>query len=158
MAETAIKKFINYFWGETEDAEEGYEENAESTVYPYEYQEEEENGGETLGIFKRKNKVVQMPQTQQIKMKIAKPTSFEQAEEIVNQLKGKNAIVFNLEYVSKEVARRIIDFVSGAVVALDAKIEKVSNSIIVVAPFNYDIVNDVNKEKIENKFTASWIK
>ena len=64
----------------------------------------------------------------------------------------------NLEYVDKDVARRIIDTVSGAVTALDSRIEKVSNSIFVIAPYNYDIINEISKEKIENKFSASWIK
>ena len=56
----------------------------------------------------------------------------------------------NLEYVNKDIARRIIDTVSGAVTALDGRIEKVSNAIIVVAPYNYDIIHEpINKEKSE---------
>ena len=45
-------------------------------------------------------------------------------------LKGKSIIV-NLEYVNKDVARRIVDVVCGAVKALDGNMEKVSNSIFV---------------------------
>ncbi len=75
------------------------------------------------------------------------------------ELKIKNSVVINLEYVSKDIARRIMDAVSGAAMALDGHVEKVSNSIFVVAPFNYDIVNEFTKEKIESKFAApSWIK
>ena len=99
-----------------------------------------------------------MAQPQQIRMKIAKPTNFDQADEIVMQLKEKNAVVINLEYVSKDVARRIVDVVCGAVKALDGNMDKVSNSIFVVAPYNYDIINEATKEKIESKFSASWIK
>lgn len=100
-----------------------------------------------------------MPQPQQIKMKISKPTNFDQVEEIISELKSKNSVVINLEYVSKDIARRIMDAVSGAAMALDGHVEKVSNSIFVVAPFNYDIVNEFTKEKIESKFAApSWIK
>jgi cell division inhibitor SepF len=154
---SSIKKIVDFIWGEQEDSQEDYEENVYNTDYD-EYENEEENEGEALGIFKRKNKVVSMPQPQQIKMKIAKPTNFDQADEIVMQLKEKNAVVINLEYVSKDVARRIVDVVCGAVKALDGNMEKVSNSIFVVAPYNYDIINEINKEKIENKFSASWIK
>lgn len=129
-------------------------------VYTYEDEVQEEEQENERSIFKKinKNKVVSMPQVQQIKMKIAKPTTFDQAEDICKLLKEKNAIVLNLEYVNKDVARRIIDFVSGSVSALDGHIEKVSNSIFVVAPFNYDIVNDMTKEEIKSKFSASWIK
>lgn len=157
MAGTAIKKFMNYFWGEN-DSQENYDDEYDNTEYAYDYEDEDETEVGPLNIFKRRNNVVSMPQPQQIKMKISKPTNFDQADEIVVQLKEKNAVVINLEYVSKDVARRIVDVVSGAVKALDGNIEKVSNSIFVVAPYNYDIVNEITKEKIESKFSASWIK
>lgn len=158
MSGTAIKKFMNYFWGE-EQAQEEYDEEYENTEYGYDYaEEEEETGSETLNIFKRRNKVVAMPQPQQIKMQISKPTNFEQANEIIAQLKQKNSVVINLEYVSKEVGRRIVDVISGAVEALDGNMEKVSNSIFVIAPYNYDIENQFSKEKVEGKFSTSWMK
>ena len=157
MAGASFKKLMNYILGD-EDTQEEYDEEEYNSDYQDEYENEEENEGEALGIFKRKNKVVSMPQPQQIRMKISKPTNFDQADEIVTQLKEKNAVVLNLEYVSKDVARRIVDVVSGAVKALDGNIEKVSNSIFVIAPYNYDIINEISKEKIENRFSASWIK
>ena len=148
---------MNYFWGEEEPVEE-YDEELENVEYEEEY-EEEENVGKTLNIFRNnKNKVVSIPQPQQIKMQISKPTSFEQAIDIIAQLKSKNSVVINLEYVSKDVGRRIVDVVSGAVKALDGNMEKVSNSIFVIAPYNYDIENQFSKEKLDGKFSASWMK
>ena len=135
------------------DTSDGYNDDYDGS------EEEPAKRGGFMGILDgQKSKVVQMPQPQQIKMKIAKPTNFEQAEEIVKQLKMKNAVVMNLEYVSKDVARRIVDVVCGAVQALDGNMEKVSNSIFVVAPYNYDIISEITKEKIENKFASTWIK
>ena len=157
MSCTAIKKIINYFWGEEEDPEEYEEYDNEEYGYD-ELEDENETTNDTLNIFKRKNKVVSMPQPQQIKMQISKPTSFEQANDIIAQLKKKNSVVINLEYVSKEVGRRIVDVISGAVEALDGNIEKVSNSIFVIAPYNYDIENQFSKDKVEGKFSASWMK
>ena len=90
-------------------------------------------------------------------MKIAKPTNYEQTDEIVQQLKMKNAVVMNLEYVSKDVARRIIDFISGGVYCLDAHIQKVSNSIFLIAPVNYEITNEMAREEIKNKLSVSWL-
>lgn len=155
MLESAIKKIKESFWGEN-DTNDDYVEDG------YDYEEadvdevEEGYTRPSFNVFKgNKSKVVAMPQPQQIKMKISKPTNFDQSVEIIEQLKNKNAVVFNLEYVSKDVARRIVDTVSGAVNALDGHMEKVSNSIFVVAPFNYDIVNEITKEKIEGKFAAS---
>ena len=152
---TAIKKFMNYFWGEEEPVD-GYDDEFENVDYDEAYAEEE-NSGESFNIFKRKGKVVSIQQ-QQIKMQISKPTNFEQAIDIIDQLKNKNSVVINLEYVSKDVGRRIVDVVSGAVKALDGNMEKVSNSIFVIAPYNYDIENQFSKEKLDGKFSASWMK
>ncbi len=154
MSGTAIKKIMNYFWGEEDQAEE-YDEEYDNTEYDY-VEDEEENEGK-ISLFSR-NKVVPMPKAQQIKMQISKPTTFEQANEIIAQLKNKNSVVINLEYVSKEVGRRIVDVVSGAVKALDGNMEKVSNSIFVIAPYNYDIENQFSKEKLDSKFSGFGIK
>ena len=157
MAGASLKKLVDFIWGEPDDSQENYDEGMYNQEYDEEY-EQEEPETESVGLFKRKSKVVPIQQPQQIKMKIAKPTNFDQAREIIAQLKEKNSIVLNLEYVNKDVARRIVDAVGGAVEALDGNIEKVSNSIFVVAPYNYDIINEVTREKIESKFSASWIK
>ena len=157
MAGASLKKLVDFIWGEPDEGQENYDEGMYNQEYDEEY-EQEEPETESVGLFKRKSKVVPIQQPQQIKMKIAKPTNFDQAREIIAQLKEKNSIVLNLEYVNKDVARRIVDAVGGAVEALDGNIEKVSNSIFVVAPYNYDIINEVTREKIESKFSASWIK
>ena len=158
MAVAAIKKIWDYLVGESDDVMDEEMEGSEA-LYDYSEEEEEDTNGETLSLFKRKNKVVSMPQTQQVKMKILKPTTYDpDVNEIISELKSKNGIVMNLEYVNKDIARRIIDTVSGAVTALDGRIEKVSNSIFVVAPYNYDITNEpITKERNE-KMQAPWMK
>ncbi len=153
----ALNKVLDFFGMDT-GAEE-VEEN-ENDVYGYNYNEEEENDEvESKGIFNRnKNKVVNMPQVQPVKMVISQPTTFEQSEEICNYLKEKKSIIVNLEYVNKDIARRIIDFVSGGVHALDGHIQKVSNSIFLIAPINYEIANEMAREEIKNKLSVSWLK
>jgi len=125
----------------------------------YEYETEEEDI-EDKKLFGRKNKVVQMPQTQTnaIKMVISQPTTFEQSDEICSFLKEKKSVIVNLEYVNKDVARRIVDFISGGVYALDGYIQKVSNSIFLVAPSNYEITNEMAREEIKSKLSVSWLK
>ena len=73
-------------------------------------------------------------------------------------LKNKQSIIVSLEYVNKDVARRIVDFISGAVQALDGHIQKVSNAIFVVAPYNYEIENELAREEIKSKLSVSWLK
>ncbi len=140
-----------------ESAEE--EEELEDKAYDYDYEEEEEQEVEGINkIFGRKPKVVNMPQSQSIRMVISQPTTFEQSEEICNYLKERKSVIVNLEYVNKDVARRIVDFISGAVHALDGHIQKISNSIFLIAPTNYEISNEMAREEIKNRLSVSWLK
>ena len=123
------------------------------------YDDEEEEQPEERRLWgRRNNKVVNMPQVQQVKMVISQPTNFEQAASICDLLKQKKSVIVNLEYVNKDVARRIIDVVSGAVHALDGHMQKISNSIVLIAPFNYDIENDTARDEIKNKLSVSWLR
>ena len=131
------------------------EETEEDDVYDYDY--EEEPIEEKRNFIKRNSKVVSIPQSQSIRMVISQPTSFEQSEEICGFLKEKKSVIVNLEYVNKDVARRIVDFISGGVYALDAHIQKVSNSIFLIAPINYEITNEMAREEIKNKLSVSWL-
>ena len=138
-------------------------EDKEEEVENYEAQEEvenEEEEQEERKLWGRRNnsKVVSMPQVQQVKMVISQPTNFEQAANICDLLKQKKSVIVNLEYVNKDVARRIIDVVSGAVHALDGHMQKISNSIVLIAPFNYDIENEMARDEIKNKLSVSWLK
>lgn len=155
MAGAIMNKVWDFLGVDTANDEEV--ENDNENIYGYEREEEPEEV-EEKGLFGRKSKVVSMPQPQQIKMVITQPTSFEQSEEICNYLKEKKSIIVNLEYVNKDVARRIVDFISGGVHALDGHIQKVSNAIFLVAPVNYQIASDLAREEIKNKLSVSWLK
>lgn len=135
------------------------EEYDDENVYEYE-DEEEETEVEDRKLFGRKNKVVPMQQAQgnSIKMVISQPTTFEQSDEICSFIKEKKSVIVNLEYVNKDVARRIVDFISGGVYALDGYIQKISNSIFLVAPSNYEITNEMAREEMKNKLSVSWLK
>ena len=153
---------MNKLWetlgmGAEREEDEDYENEMD---YDYdEYEEDEENEGKGIfGNLGRKNKVVAMPQSQAIKMVISQPTTFEQSEEICESLKQKKSVIVNLEYVNKDVARRIVDFISGGVFALNGHIQKVSNSIFLVAPMNYEITNEMAREEIKNKLSVSWLR
>ena len=155
MAGALMNKVFDLF-GMDQAEQEDYEDE---DVYDYENEDEEEV--EDKKIFgRRNNKVVNMPQSQSqaIKMVIAQPTNFEQSDEICSFLKEKKSVIVNLEYVNKDVARRIVDFISGGVYALDGYIQKVSNSIFLVAPSNYEITNEMAREEMKNKLSVSWLK
>ena len=149
---------MNKIWGAFGmDADENEEEEYDEVE---ENENEEENSNKENRIWGRKNnsKVVSMPQAQQVRMVISQPTTCDQAEDICDLLKEKQSVIVNLEYVNKDIARRIIDVVSGAVHALDGHIQKVSNSIFLIAPYNYEITNEMAREEIKNKLSVSWLK
>ena len=150
-----MNKVWDLFGMDSQEEEEYEEEN----VYDY---EDEEEVVEDRKLFGRKNKdkVVNMPQANAnaIKMVISQPTTFEQSDEICSFLKEKKSVIVNLEYVNKDVARRIVDFISGGVYALDGYIQKVSNSIFLVAPSNYEITNEMAREEMKSKLSVSWLK
>ena len=131
--------------------DEDYEEGADYN------EEEDQEVEEPRCLFggRKSGRVVNMQQS--VKMVITQPTTFEQAEEICDLLKEKKSVIINLEYVNKDVARRIIDVVSGAVHALEGHMQKISNSIFLIAPYNYDIATD-SKEDVKSKLPVSWLK
>ncbi len=147
---------MNKIWGAF-----GMDANEEEEEYEDENQEvevEEEDNKKNKLWDRKSSKVVTLPQQQQIRMVISQPTTFDQAEDICDLLKEKQSVIVNLEYVNKDIARRIIDVVSGAVHALDGHIQKVSNSIFLIAPYNYEITNEMAREEIKNKLSVSWLK
>ena len=152
MSGAIMNKVLDLFGVETD------EEVYEDEVYEDEIEQEDEIEENKNFWNRRSNKVVNMPQTNQIKMVISQPTTFEQSEAICDLLKEKKSVIVNLEYVNKDVARRIVDVISGAVHALDGHIQKVSNSIFLIAPYNYDITNEMAREEIKNKLSVSWLK
>ena len=157
MAGAIMDKVWGLFGGvDQRETEEYDEEDA------YEYEDRDElydNEEDDRKFFGKKGKVVPInAQGQPVKMVISQPTTFEQSEEICSLLKEKKSVIVNLEYVNKDVARRIVDFISGGVFALDGHIQKVSNSIFLIAPYNYEITNEMAREEISNKLSVSWLK
>jgi len=94
-------------------------------------------------------KVVNIHATTQLSVVLVKPERFENAAEIADNLREKRTVVLNLEQTNKEVARRLIDFLSGVAYAQDGKIKKVAVSTYIITPYNVDILGDLIDE-LEN--------
>ena len=103
----------------------------------------------------KKDKVVKIHTTAQLNLVVMQPENFEDARDIANHLKNKKPVVMNLEFVEKEVSRRIVDFLSGAVYAVDGNIQKVSNGIFIITPYNVGIMGDF-KDELRSKGIFPW--
>ena len=97
----------------------------------------------------RRNKVVNIHATTQLKVVLVKPERFENASEIADHLKGKRTVVLNLESTNKDIARRLIDFLSGVAYAGEGKIKKVAANTYIITPYHVDIEGDLIDE-LEN--------
>ena len=130
-------------------------------IHPYEDEEDgfEELEDESQGrdLFEerrprsddRRGKVVNIHATTQLKVILVKPERFENASEIADQLKEKRTVVLNLESTNKDVARRLIDFLSGVAYAGEGKIKKIAANTYIITPFHVDIEGDLIDE-LEN--------
>ena len=97
----------------------------------------------------RRNKVVNINATTQLQVVLVKPERFDDASSIADQLNAKHTVVLNLESASKEVSRRLIDFLSGVAYANNGQIKRVATSTFIITPYNVDIMGDLLDE-LEN--------
>jgi cell division inhibitor SepF len=93
--------------------------------------------------------VVTIPTTTQLQVVLVKPERFDNAPEIADHLRETHTVVLNLESASKEIARRLVDFLSGVAYARDGKIKRVANSTYIITPSGVDILGDLIDE-LEN--------
>ena len=100
-------------------------------------------------VDSRNNKVVNIHATTQLKVVLVKPERFENASEIADHLKDKRTVVINLESTNKDIARRLIDFLSGVAYAGEGKIKKVAANTYIITPYHVDIEGDLIDE-LEN--------
>ena len=103
----------------------------------------------TEGTNKKNGKVVNINATTQLKVVLVKPERFEDASTIADHLNNKRTVVLNLESASKEVSRRLIDFLSGVAYANNGQIKRVATSTFIITPYNVDIMGDLLDE-LEN--------
>lgn len=118
-----------------------------------EYFEKEQQ--EEVEYSVKKGKVVNINTTTQLKVVVVTPESFDEAKDIAEHLKQKKPVVINLEGVEKDIARRIVDFLSGAVYSLDGNIQKISTGIFLITPYNVGIMGDF-KDELRNKGVFPW--
>ncbi|SNX55272.1 cell division protein SepF [Thermoanaerobacterium sp. RBIITD] len=126
MAGKVIEKLLNFFGMDEQDET---EEKVENEI-PY----------------NKKPKIVNIHTQSQIRVIIMKPENFEQTQNILEEIKNKKPIIIDLQNMEKNDAQRLIDFLSGAIFALDGEIKKIANSIFLIVPENFDISGDIQDE------------
>ena len=161
-----FKKMWNPPEDEYEYYEDDYEEESDEDTAETEQQDEDSrtyssretsqrsygrSSARTSGNAGRSSGKVVNIASSQLKFALFKPTSFgEETRTIADELMQKNMVVINLETTEKDVARRIVDFLSGVAYANNGKIKRIATSTFVIIPFNVDFTGDGLLDELEN--------
>jgi cell division inhibitor SepF len=78
-----------------------------------------------------------------VQLILVRPESFNDAPTIAANMRAKKAVVLNLEGVEKNLARRIVDFLSGCGYALDGSAKKISQATYLFCPYNMEVLGDL---------------
>jgi cell division inhibitor SepF len=95
-------------------------------------------------------RVMNVSTTANLQVVIVKPEEFSTAADIADHLREKHTVVMNLEKTGKDVARRLIDFLSGVAYAQDGKIKRVAVNTYIITPYNVGLTGDIVDELESN--------
>ncbi len=138
-----MAKFMDKVIGIMGFAEDVDEEDFVETEEPEAVNKEKEE----LRTSSRKNGQVLSLHTQKpMRVVVMEPTSFEEAQNIADQLKNRRPVIVNLENADKALAKRIVDFVSGTTYALNGNMQKVGMGIFLFVPNNVDISGEMKDD------------
>lgn len=115
---------------------------------------QENNESQPRTTRAKKNDSVLKLNTSGLIITVHEPLSYDESPNIVDDLRANKAVVLNFEQLDLDVKRQIFDFVSGALYALDGKIQKVNKDIFVLAPENVEI--DGVREELKNSGMFPW--
>lgn len=94
---------------------------------------------ERMETYTRKNNVIKVHSNTDMKVFICEPQKYEDCTKAVDEIKNRKVVVLNIEGMELEDQKQVFEFIKGAVYALEASIQKVSNGIFVLAPNNVQI-------------------
>ena len=113
-------------------------------------EEPEEPRRSTRRARDTRDNVVNIHTTAQLQVVLAKPESFEEAKSVADNLNEKRTVVLNLESANRDVARRLVDFLTGVAYANGGQFKRVANSTFIITPYNVDVMGDLLDELESN--------
>lgn len=128
--------------------------------YEYEYVEEPSNAQHTPTppTDEQKN-VVSLKSMKQptSKVVLCEPRTYNEAQEIADNIVNRRAVVINLERVNHQQAKRIVDFLSGTVYAVNGDIQKLGAQTFLCTPDNVEVSGTITETFIEeDEFERGW--
>jgi len=117
------------------------------------YRDEEEH----MQASKRKGQVLNLHAQRQLKVVVSEPKVFEDVQPLADNLKNRRPVIVNLEKADPELARRVVDFISGATYALNGSLQKVGSGIFLFVPSNMDISSEIG-DQLKERGLFSWMR
>ena len=143
----ALRDTLKNLFGIPENEYDGeYDDEVQSNLAQ---KTEEEQVPLTAAPGGKHNRVVNIHATTQLAVVLVKPERYEDAASIADHLNAKKTVVLNLEQTSKDVSRRLIDFLCGVAYANNGQMKRVANNTYIITPYNVDIMGDLLDE-LEN--------
>jgi cell division inhibitor SepF len=138
-------KFKRFF-----ELEDEYEEVEEFIDEGYEQEEPEPKRRSRQAASKQQStspqNVVSLQSVQKgTKVMLVEPRTYDEAQEISDHLKNRKAVIINLQRISHDQAKRIVDFLSGTVYAIGGDIQKVGSNIFLCTPDNVDVSGTITE-------------
>ncbi len=123
----------------------------------------EDDGDEEVAVAldasaaaRRRGSVVAISQPKNVRMVVVEPTTFEEVQGIALNLRSRRPVIVNLERTDREVARRIVDFLSGSTYALGGAMQRVGGAIFLFAPHNVDVAAQIRDGSSEPVPGSGW--
>jgi cell division inhibitor SepF len=104
---------------------------------------------------KRQNKVVSIHTTISAKIRIVKPTTYEEAADICDELKNRKIVVINTTGLENRVAQRLLDFMGGSSYSLGGSLEEIEKGVYILSPASVEVSNDL-KNELSGKGLFNW--
>ncbi len=145
-------KGISRMMGFDEEEDEELLENREEN-----YDEGEEEIEIEPFVSKKQNKIVNIHTASSSKVVISKPSNYDEGKIIVDNLKSRRIIIVNLNGVESKEGQRILDFLIGAIYALERGLQPVEKGVFILTPSNIEVSNEL-KNELTNKGIFSSFK
>ena len=100
--------------------------------------------------------VVNFQASVQMEVVVIQPETYDEAQDVCDHIKSQRPVIINLEQMDRNVAQRIMDFVSGACYTLNGNLQRVTNNIFIIAPENIDVAGDFREELKSNGIILPW--
>lgn len=84
------------------------------------------------------------------KIMVIEPRIYSDAKEVGNYLLNSSAVIVNFSNIDSMQARRIIDFLTGTVFAVQGEIKRIGDQIFLCTPSNFEIDGNLSQLSSNN--------